>query len=620
MLTSLQDVVCVGPRVADILNLPPRSQIMYMVGASTLGFVVHIAAMRGVQKWYKAMNNGKDRLIQDFACSPRQIIPALLRLAISTAAAVGFEWVYANVPVVAKAVAGAVWGMRRAVGLPGTAPYGELSGGTPLANVLTTKLEMEQLAVGYFPIPTIGVMGINAKPLTTEQTAEIFAPVGGNPEGLPLRFLTPTRLVRFALQLSAAKLVLKLFQVYVVPKMTGTVSFKSKPKRWESGVYVLSPLILLSAMAIVRDGESVSVLGTRWRMGLMGVTASIWAITTYVLDFAESLVYPPYVIPGTPREELATIAEDVIDMILPTVPIRYMSNAEAEYIREHFWVATIEAEREGVAPMFWGCLALLAAGLLSTDLINNEPLTAYESSLERINADLADAVMERQASVVSVDGDAPTNETCPICLRDERPVSQDMLRVKSCKHEFHTECLTRWLAQSQECPVCRGAIEHKLSEEAQSALDKWNALSGDEKIETLRTLCGQSLQLILEELVRQDPTNTISSGFLFTMLTNDSLNAIELATKNCTDITTKTLLSSMVKIWNWYHQTSIFLTVGFFLVMITVYAVAPCIPKSLFPRSFRVVTNLYGLPPTTGTVDTIARLAIFAAHLHTFGK
>ena len=480
MSTSLQDVVCVGPRVADILNLPPRSQILYMVGASTLGFMFHVAVMRGVRYVHNVATKGQDYTLRDESCHPRLVLSAVLRAVLANASAAMFEWAYANVPVVAKAVAGAVWGMRRAVGLPGTAPYGELSGGTPLVNVLAGAYELERMYNGYFPIPTIGAMGINAKPLTTEQTAEIFAPVGGNPEGLPLRFLTPTRLVRFALQFSIGNVAVHLFRRYVVPMVTGVPNHMRKPRSMPTTLS--NPLILLIAMAILRDAESVSLFGTRWQVGLVGVCSILIAPMYMVAELVAAVVVPAQ--PMCSEEEYPVILDEIVADYLPEIPISYMSPMEVAMLQENFGQRMSLAIGQQLTSHFMGGLAVMSVILFSYNSQEN-PLTAYESSLERINADLADAVMERQASVVSVDGDATTNETCPICLRDERPVSQDMLRVKSCKHEFHTECLTKWLAQSQECPLCRAKIERDMPADVKEQLTRWNGLSDEDRADVL---------------------------------------------------------------------------------------------------------------------------------------
>uniref|UniRef100_A0A7S2SMF5 RING-type domain-containing protein n=1 Tax=Rhizochromulina marina TaxID=1034831 RepID=A0A7S2SMF5_9STRA len=43
--------------------------------------------------------------------------------------------------------------------------------------------------------------------------------------------------------------------------------------------------------------------------------------------------------------------------------------------------------------------------------------------------------------------------SCPICM-DELAVGQEAKRMP-CMHEFHSECIDRWLTSSSTCPVCK---------------------------------------------------------------------------------------------------------------------------------------------------------------------
>lgn len=44
-------------------------------------------------------------------------------------------------------------------------------------------------------------------------------------------------------------------------------------------------------------------------------------------------------------------------------------------------------------------------------------------------------------------------EQCTICLIDF--AMNDELRILPCAHEYHKECIDRWLQQSTTCPMCR---------------------------------------------------------------------------------------------------------------------------------------------------------------------
>ncbi|TDL20360.1 hypothetical protein BD410DRAFT_725966, partial [Rickenella mellea] len=46
---------------------------------------------------------------------------------------------------------------------------------------------------------------------------------------------------------------------------------------------------------------------------------------------------------------------------------------------------------------------------------------------------------------------------CPICLDDYKSLDP-VLKVESCSHWFHKECLEQWLHSANTCPVCRNRV------------------------------------------------------------------------------------------------------------------------------------------------------------------
>lgn len=54
------------------------------------------------------------------------------------------------------------------------------------------------------------------------------------------------------------------------------------------------------------------------------------------------------------------------------------------------------------------------------------------------------------AAVINLSSD------CPICLLsiDETSTTTDVMTAP-CKHQFHSDCLKRWMVRKMECPVCR---------------------------------------------------------------------------------------------------------------------------------------------------------------------
>ena len=52
---------------------------------------------------------------------------------------------------------------------------------------------------------------------------------------------------------------------------------------------------------------------------------------------------------------------------------------------------------------------------------------------------------------------------CPICLANIN--SNEIVRVLSCKHTFHQECIDNWFFNNKSCPCCR--LKHKNVQETQ---------------------------------------------------------------------------------------------------------------------------------------------------------
>ena len=44
---------------------------------------------------------------------------------------------------------------------------------------------------------------------------------------------------------------------------------------------------------------------------------------------------------------------------------------------------------------------------------------------------------------------------CAICLSDEAAFEG---YITFCNHQFHAECLEKWVRKQSSCPICRGSI------------------------------------------------------------------------------------------------------------------------------------------------------------------
>ncbi|XP_030523804.1 uncharacterized protein LOC115736310 [Rhodamnia argentea] len=59
--------------------------------------------------------------------------------------------------------------------------------------------------------------------------------------------------------------------------------------------------------------------------------------------------------------------------------------------------------------------------------------------------------------------DGGAGDCCAICLEDMN-LCEVEVACTPCKHEFHEDCLARWLKISNLCPLCRFAIPARLSD------------------------------------------------------------------------------------------------------------------------------------------------------------
>jgi len=55
------------------------------------------------------------------------------------------------------------------------------------------------------------------------------------------------------------------------------------------------------------------------------------------------------------------------------------------------------------------------------------------------------------------DGIGVGDAVCVICLLDYTP--KDCLRILSCRHHFHRECIDQWLVRNKTCVTCRRPID-----------------------------------------------------------------------------------------------------------------------------------------------------------------
>eukprot|EP00656_Telonema_subtile_P041851 TRINITY_DN4716_c0_g1_i4.p2 TRINITY_DN4716_c0_g1~~TRINITY_DN4716_c0_g1_i4.p2 ORF type:complete len:186 (+),score=55.03 TRINITY_DN4716_c0_g1_i4:665-1222(+) len=71
-------------------------------------------------------------------------------------------------------------------------------------------------------------------------------------------------------------------------------------------------------------------------------------------------------------------------------------------------------------------------------------------------------------------GEGNEDKDCVICL--EELAAGDVIRILPCNHEYHAECVDRWLqTQQRQCPMCKCDITHANTQAANTALPALSA-------------------------------------------------------------------------------------------------------------------------------------------------
>ena len=249
---------------------------------------------------------------------------------------------------------------------------------------------------------------------------------------------------------------------------------------------------------------------------------------------------------------------------------------------------------------------------------HTESLAAYESSLERTNAGLADEVLERQASIESA-ADETITDMCSICLGAERPTSQDMLRVKACGHVFHTNCLVSWLSQATQCPLCRIDIERQIPVSEQRYLQLWLDTPEERKEAFLRAHCIDAANFVADALLCIGPVDsTKESRFtvLYMLSVGELLSTVSLGQFLHLDRKTTLLFMSMSE-YAYGVQREFSSPFFYILGVLACLLVAPCSPSPLFSVGFISKSNIESLE-ATNYPQCLARRVLLWMHFFSY--
>ncbi|GAA0163923.1 ubiquitin-protein ligase [Lithospermum erythrorhizon] len=101
---------------------------------------------------------------------------------------------------------------------------------------------------------------------------------------------------------------------------------------------------------------------------------------------------------------------------------------------------------------------------LDIDNMSYEELLALEERIGTVNTGVSDDMISKcLTESTSCSSNQPQEEgKCVICLEEYKKMD-DVGSLKLCGHEFHVQCIRKWLAVKNLCPICKScALDEKM--------------------------------------------------------------------------------------------------------------------------------------------------------------
>ncbi|KAK8635556.1 hypothetical protein V6N13_004290 [Hibiscus sabdariffa] len=136
----------------------------------------------------------------------------------------------------------------------------------------------------------------------------------------------------------------------------------------------------------------------------------------------------------------ATIVQEIVESGLGAAGTRVEGESHCRTLGLRCWIEAVFMETD-----------INRDTSLTTALAESE--SESESEFERLNYGMvaaSEASIGEMLETVEVEAG---DETCMICL-NELEVGFEAARMP-CSHDFHGDCIKKWLSQSHYCPICR---------------------------------------------------------------------------------------------------------------------------------------------------------------------
>ncbi|KAI3833187.1 hypothetical protein MKX03_027520 [Papaver bracteatum] len=104
---------------------------------------------------------------------------------------------------------------------------------------------------------------------------------------------------------------------------------------------------------------------------------------------------------------------------------------------------------------------------LNIDGMSYEELTELEERIGIVKTGLSKEIILKQLKtrVHTTSRDSTGEEETEICtVCQDKYENQDKIATLDCKHEYHQDCITKWLVRKNVCPICKGQALKTMEE------------------------------------------------------------------------------------------------------------------------------------------------------------
>ena len=560
----MMSIPIVSPSAADVLRLPT---VPFLARAGAISMAAAVGAILVRMTAQRVLARRDAHVVPLELTNLRCSLSVWLGIGVVGGASVAFQAIVVRSSAAfPKIMSIVVHGLRLCAGLPGDAPYTEMTGGTCLQNAsAAADLLCRVLRVPL--VPQVSFFGVNVVPLSDADQAALF---GGGGSGE--RFFTPSRLLALTLQCVFAVGAARAAQ-YTLRTVISPAAIFPRPW-WHLRSWVAAaPLAMWEVLLLAGDCEVVGPIPTPT------VYAGLLAANALVINQRLWSRYPR----GQPPSATAVDLERKMLSYSTELHLEYASESVlGEVLLSHVFFLI----RENSTSTLAGALFQLGEAALS-----ESSTILSECGIDNLG-NLEDVWGGDRDRVPVVCG------LCNVLFR-----STGIVRMPCCGEYLHASCLASLFSVPHRrcCPRCEAPHPRTISDS--SAMDFLNEVraleSTDEVLDKLQTqarnLSGWVFELVgvRRRLVGPQPVVLSTQDFLTALFRHPSPTPVMTRTAS--------ILSDVMVA---YHEASA-------LACIAAALLFPIPTVTLFPE------RLYS--PGLGSVMTFRSLTLPGRALSAFG-